>query len=97
MSSFADIVRTELVLPLMDLLELLSMEGADVEFAWFSGVLNMLAEPDNEEMVLAAVIELSKCAFPGFVYSPEAAARIDALLERAITLSHTMSAGATPQ
>lgn len=97
MSSFAEIVRLELTVPLMELLELFSGEGADAEFAWFSGVLNMLAEPENEEMVLAAVIELSKCAFLGFVYSPAAAEKIDALLERAITLSHTMSAGSTPQ
>jgi len=40
------------------------------------------------------VIELSKCAFLGFMYSFEASSQIDALLERAINLSHTMSAEA---
>ena len=43
-------------------------------------------------MVLAAVIELSKCAFLGFQFSPVVALQIDQLLERSIDLAHTMSA-----
>lgn len=97
MATFEETVQTELVTPMMELLELFTQEGADAEFAWFSGVLTMLGEPGDEEAVLAAVIELSKCAFLGFVYSPPAAEKIDSLLERAITLSHTMSAGSGPQ
>lgn len=97
MSSFEDIVRTEIVTPLMELLELFSDEGADAEFAWFTGVLHMLRDPGDEAMVLGAVIELSKCAFLGFSYSQEAAEKIDSILERAITLSHTMSADPTAQ
>jgi hypothetical protein len=38
------------------------------------------------------VIELSKCAFLGFEYSPLVALQIDQLLERSIDLAHTMSA-----
>jgi hypothetical protein len=52
----------------------------------------MLQDSDNEEMVLAAVIELSRCAFLGFNFSPAASLKIDQLLERAIDLAHTMSA-----
>ncbi|XOV88462.1 MAG: hypothetical protein ACFHX7_00950 [Pseudomonadota bacterium] len=92
-SSFADVVKHEIITPLLDLCQQLSDEGATAEFAFFSGLLVMLSNPEDEVQVLQAVIELSRCAFLGFTYSPEAAAMIDSLLERAITLSHTMSAG----
>ncbi|MFT4799635.1 MAG: hypothetical protein ACI9W1_003074, partial [Candidatus Azotimanducaceae bacterium] len=62
------------------------------EFAFFSNILFMLRDPDNEIAVLEAVIELSKCAFVGLTFSGEAQQQIDGILERAITLSHTMSA-----
>lgn len=89
---FATVVDQELVVPLKTLCELFAEEGAYAELAWFSGVLDMLGEPDNEAAVLRGVIELSKCAFLGFIYSFEASSQIDSLLERAINLSHTMSA-----
>lgn len=93
---FADAVRQEIVQPLETLCELLSAEGCYAEFAWFSNVLGMLQTPEDEASVLAAVIELSHCAFLGFIFSPEAAGQIDSLLERAINLSHTMSAPNAP-
>ncbi len=92
-STFADVVQHELITPLLALCQQLSEEGATAEFAFFSNLLMMLGDPETESQVLEAVIELSRCAFLGFTYSPEAAAMIDAILERAITLSHTMSAG----
>jgi len=93
---FADAVRQEIVQPLETLCELLSDESCYAEFAWFSNVLGMLQTPEDEASVLAAVIELSHCAFLGFIFSPEAAGQIDSLLERAINLSHTMSAPNAP-
>ena len=89
---FGAVVEQELILPLKGLCELFAEEGAYAELAWFSNVLNMLGEPEDGAAVRRGVIELSKCAFLGFMYSYEASAQIDSLLERAINLSHTMSA-----
>ena len=91
-TTFADTVRADVINPIETLCGLLSEEGCYAEFAWFSGILQMLATPEDEASVLTAVIELSQCAFLGFVFSHEAAVQIDQILERAITLSHTMSA-----
>ncbi len=52
----------------------------------------MLRDPSDEPMILAATIELSRCAFLGFVYSREAQTRIDKILEDAIDIAYTMSA-----
>ena len=95
-ATFAETVSRDVVEPLKELCELFSEEAAYAEFAWFSNVLAMRSDPGDESAVLAAVIELSKCAFLGFFYSHEAAEKIDGILERAITLSHTMSAPSEP-
>ena len=95
-TTFADTVRADVINPIETLCGLLSEEGCYAEFAWFSGILQMLATPEDEASVLTAVIELSQCAFLGFVFSHEAAVQIDQILERAITLSHTKSAPSTP-
>lgn len=97
-NSFASVVTEEIVEPLKDLCEFFVEEGSHNEFSFFANVLFMLREPGNEVAVLEAVIELSKCAFVGLSFSPIAQAKIDSILERAITLSHTMSApGHTPE
>lgn len=90
--TFADVVQQDLIAPIKDLCALFHAEQAHPEFAFFSNLLFHLQDPEDEAEVLSAVIELSRCAFLGFAYSEEARVRIDALLERAITLSHTMSA-----
>ena len=89
---FQEIVYNELTLPIVALCELLVEEDQLDQHTFFSGLLPLLADPEREEMVLAAVIELSKCAFLGFQFSPCAALLIDQLLERSIDLAHTMSA-----
>ena len=95
--SFASVVTEEMVEPIKDLCEYFSEEDCQNEFAFFANILFMLREPGSEVAVLEAVIELSKCAFVGLSFSPIAQAKIDSILERAITLSHTMSApGAAP-
>lgn len=91
-NSFAAVVTKEMVEPIKALCDLFAEEGAHNEFAFFANVLFMLREPENEVAVLEAVIELSKCAFVGLSFSPLAQMQIDSILERAITLSHTMSA-----
>lgn len=95
-NSFASVVTEEIVEPLKDLCEYFSEEESQNEFAFFANVLFMLRDPGNEIAVLEAVIELSKCAFVGLVFTPVAQVKIDSILERAITLSHTMSAPGDP-
>lgn len=92
MSSFAEIVDAQLTQPVRALCELFANEEAHDELTFFSGILNMLSDGSDEEMILAATIELSKCAFLGFSYSPQAKQQIDDLLDNAINLAHTMSA-----
>ncbi len=94
--SFAFVVTEEIVEPLKELCEQFVEEESHNEFAFFANVLFMLREPENELAVLEAVIELSKCAFVGLSFSHLAQAKIDSILERAITLSHTMSAPGHP-
>ena len=89
---FHDIIKRDVSDPLHDLCELLFEEGSYAEHQFFTGVMTMLADPSDEEMVLAAVIELSKCAFLGFSYSFEATERINEILDRSILIAHTMSA-----
>ena len=89
---FQEIVYNEMTLPILALCEIMAEEGQLDQHAFFAGLLPLLAEPEREEMVLAAVIEFSKCAFLGFQFSPPTALQIDQLLERSIDLAHTMSA-----
>lgn len=89
---FSEIVYRELTQPIEMLCQVLHQEGESDQYEFFTGLLPLLAEPEREEMVLAAVIELSKCAFLGFEYSPLVALQIDQLLARSIDLAHTMSA-----
>ena len=93
--NFDEIVYNELTLPSDALCETLSEEEQMQQYAFFSFFLPLLAEPDQEAMVLAAVIEFSKCAILGFQFSPAAALQIDQLLLRNIDLAHTMSANHT--
>ncbi|MCB1645622.1 MAG: hypothetical protein KDI36_09225 [Pseudomonadales bacterium] len=92
-NSFAGIVERDIAQPILEICKTLQREGNTDPFIFFSGIHNMLLEPDNEPMVLAAVIELSRCAFLGFQYSPEVALQIDVLLDKSINIAHTMSAG----
>ncbi|MFT7221578.1 MAG: hypothetical protein ACI8Z1_003200 [Candidatus Azotimanducaceae bacterium] len=92
MADFSEIVETDLSGRIKLLCELFAKEEAIEEYTFFSGILTLLSDPNDEPMILTAVIELSRCAFLGFSYSIEAQAQIDQLLERAINLSETMSA-----
>ena len=92
MPDFSEIISEKLTRPIVDLCELFSEEKAFEEYSFFSGILTMLVDPSDEPMILAATIELSKCAFLGFVYSEAAQVKIDRILEDAIDIAHTMSA-----
>ena len=91
-SSFASVIDFEIVQPMRDLCELLADEERVDELNFFSNLLVMLKEPADEARVLAAVFELSTCAFIGFSYSPVAQASVESILDRAIVIAHTMSA-----
>ena len=92
MPDFSEIISEKLTHPIVDLCKLFAEEKAFEEYSFFSGILSMLVDPSDEPATLAATIELSKCAFLGFVYSQEAQVRIDRILEDAIDIAHTMSA-----
>ena len=92
MPDFSEIINERMTRPIGDLCELFAEEKAFAEYSFFAGILSMLTDPSDEPMILAATIELSKCAFLGFVYSQAAQIKIDQLLEDAIDIAHTMSA-----
>jgi hypothetical protein len=88
---FKDIVITDIRTPLEQLCELLLSEGELDQSVFFRSVLDMLAEPGDEASVIAAAIELSKCAFLGFEYSFVAQTQINLILDKAIVISTMMS------
>ena len=94
--TFEETVETKFVQPVQALLEALAKEGAEAEHKYFSGVLSIVEDKASEAQMLAAVIELSRCAFLGFYYSEATQSQINALLDYWIDVAHTMSADAEP-
>ena len=88
---FADVVITEFKTPLAELCKQLMAAGEIDQFIYFSGVLDMLNDPSDEFSVIAASIELSRCAFLGFQYTSDVQEQVNQILDQAITLSATMS------
>ena len=94
--TFEETVEIHFVQPIQVLLEAFAKEGAEAEHAYFSGVLAIVKDNASEAQMLAAVIELSRCAFLGFYYSPATHSQINDLLDYWIDIAHTMSADAEP-
>ena len=88
---FSDVVEAEFKKPLEKLCDHLMHAGEMDQFVYFSGVLEMLSDPSDEFSVIAASIELSRCAFLGFQYTPDIQIMVNEILDQAITLSSTMS------
>ena len=88
---FADVVQSEIKEPLESLCEALLKSGETEQYIFFSGIVDMLREPGDELSVIAASIELSRCAFLGFQYAPAIQAEVNQILDQAIALSATMS------
>ena len=88
---FADVVQTQFKEPLEKLCEALMENGEMEQYLFFSGILDMLGDPGNEVSVIAASIELSRCAFLGFQYSPAIQNQVNQVLDQAISISTTMS------
>ncbi len=94
--TFDETVETQFIQPIRILLEAFAKEGAAAEHAYFSGVLNLVKYNTSEAQMLAAIIELSRCAFLGFNYSPATQSQINDLLDYWIDIAHTMSADTEP-
>jgi len=94
--TFEETVETQFVKPIQVLLEAFSTEGADAEHAYFSGVLSIVEDKASEVQMLAAIIELSRCAFLGFHYSESTQSQINDLLDYWIEIADTMSADSEP-
>ena len=94
--TFEEMVETQFVNPIQVLLQAFSKEGADAEHEYFSGVLSIVEDKSSEAQMLAAIIELSRCAFLGFYYTDSAQSQINDLLDYWIEVSHTMSADSEP-
>jgi hypothetical protein len=92
--TFEETVETQFVKPIQALLQAFSKEGADAEHEYFSGVLSIVEDKSSEAQMLAAIIELSRCAFLGFYYSESTQSQINDLLDYWIEIAHTMSADA---
>ena len=91
---FTEAVNTQIKEPLEELCAALMDEGEMEQFVFFSGVLEMLRDPAEQTSVIAASIELSRCAFLGFHYSPSIQTKVNLVLDQAIALSTTMSSDA---
>lgn len=89
---FAELVERDISKPLIELCSMLAEEDEMEAVTFFSGVASLLSDPSDETLVLAAVIELSNCAFIGLTYSEAAKERINDILDKAILLSATMAA-----
>ena len=91
---FAEVVKKQIKEPLEALCDALIYEGEVEQFVFFSGVVEMLRDPADEASVIAASIELSRCAFLGFIFSPTIQTQVNKVLDQAIEISTTMSSGA---
>ena len=88
---FADFVRSNFKEPLESLREALLNAGEMEQYLFFSGIVDMSYEPGDEFSVIAASIDLSRCSFLGFQYSPAIQAQVNQILDQAITISTPMS------
>ncbi|HAY47181.1 MAG TPA: hypothetical protein DCY55_13005 [Gammaproteobacteria bacterium] len=94
--TFEETVETQFVQPVQALLQAFAKEGAEAEHQYFSGVLSIVEDKTSEAQMLAAIIELSRCAFLGFYYSEATQGQINDLLDYWIDVAHTMSADPEP-
>ena len=90
--STTDVAREELMPLLEQLLELVRAENEVDQAAFFGRIREGIAHTDEPDDLMGPFMELSMSAFKGFFYSPVATLLIDRILERAQTLSTTLSA-----
>lgn len=84
-------VHSELVPVLRQLVDLTEAQGAVLEQQYFSVLLTQMEGARDGVHVAEAFLHLSSAAFLGFDYSPDVAALLDTLLERAEHLSEALA------
>jgi hypothetical protein len=94
---FAQHVISDIIQPIRELLVQFEAANSDEEYIYFSTVVDLISDPSNEADVIAAVIELSNCAFLGFYYPDYIQEKINKILDDSILIAHAMSADQQPQ
>ena len=90
--STTDVARDELLPLLEQLVDLVRAENEIEQAAFFVRIRDGIAHADDPDDLMGPFMELSTSAFRGYFYSPVATLLIDRILERAQTLSTTLSA-----
>ena len=89
---FSDLVITQIKGPLDALCADLMQAGELDQHLFFNGVSDMIGDASDEGAVMMGCIELGRCAFLGFRFSPSVEMQVTQILDRAIELSSMMSA-----
>lgn len=89
---FSELVVSQIKAPLDALCEGLMAAGELDQYLFFNGVAEMMGDGSDEGAVMMACIELGRCAFLGFRFTPDVELQVTTILDRAIELSSIMSA-----
>jgi len=96
LNSLAETVREQLVPLLSALCKILEKNEEAAAWLFFHQIQVGLEIAEQEAEIGNFVIELSASAFLGFNYSDDALLILDQVLDRAIQIADTMSAGTAP-
>ena len=89
---FSEFMVAQIKAPLDALCEGLMASGELDQYLFFNGVAQMMGDGTDECAVMMACIELGRCAFLGFRFTPDVELQVTTILDRAIELSSIMSA-----
>ena len=89
---FSDVVIEHIKNPLDALCADLMKAGELDQYLFFNGVSEMIGDASDEGAVMMGCIELGRCAFLGFTFTPDVELHVTRILDQAIDLSSIMSA-----
>ena len=89
---FSKVVVEQIKAPLDALCAGLMAAGELDQYLFFNGVAEMMGDGTDEGSVMMGCIELGRCAFLGFQFTPDVELQVSIILDRAIELSSIMSA-----
>lgn len=89
---FSDAVVAQIKNPLDALCADLMKAGELDQYLFFNGVSEMIGDASDEGAVMMGCIELGRCAFLGFTFTPDVELQVTRILDHAIDLSSIMSA-----
>ena len=89
---FSDVVIDQIKNPLDALCADLMKAGELDQYLFFNGVSEMIGDASDEGAVMMGCIELGRCAFLGFTFTPDVEVQVTRILDHAIDLSSIMSA-----